>query len=125
MVRRYFAYGLTPASVNGFHFLGLTESNRMSIYPTELIAKAEFEMRIFERVSQETGKQLLNEVKSLRAILQELSECPFDIDQATVSKNGLEWTMQNAPNQVAGNMSVRLSTIRKVKSRGAMEFIDV
>jgi C4-dicarboxylate-specific signal transduction histidine kinase len=72
MVRRYFVSGLTPASVNGFHFLGLTESNYMSIYPTELIAKAEFEMRTFERVSQETGKELLNEVKSLRTELQKM-----------------------------------------------------
>lgn len=44
----------------------------MSIYPTELIAKAEFEMRTFERVSQETGKELLNEVKSLRTELQKM-----------------------------------------------------
>ena len=27
----------------------------MSVYPTELVAKAEFELRTFERVSQETG----------------------------------------------------------------------
>lgn len=39
----------------------------MSIYPTELIAKAEFELRTFERVSQETGNQLLAEVKEYRA----------------------------------------------------------
>lgn len=36
-------------------------------YPTELVAKAEFELRVFERVSQETGKELLDEVKRHRA----------------------------------------------------------
>lgn len=35
-------------------------------YPTELIAMAEYEMKVFERVSQSTAQKLIDEVKSLR-----------------------------------------------------------
>lgn len=38
-------------------------------YPTELIEMAEYEVRIFERVSSTTSQLLIDEVKKLRAIL--------------------------------------------------------
>jgi hypothetical protein len=38
-------------------------------YPTELIEIAEYEVRIFERVSSTTSQLLIDEVKKLRAIL--------------------------------------------------------
>lgn len=45
----------------------------MSIYPTELLAQYEFEMRIFERPSVETSKKLVQEVKRLHAALTEIA----------------------------------------------------
>lgn len=36
-------------------------------YPTELVEKAEYEAHVFERVSAETGVELIEEVKRLRA----------------------------------------------------------
>ena len=38
-----------------------------NVYPTELIAKAQYEMRIFERVGADTGEELIAEVLRLRA----------------------------------------------------------
>jgi len=43
-----------------------------SIYPTELVEKAKFEMAIFERVSAETGNELIAEVLRLRAQVNEM-----------------------------------------------------
>lgn len=39
-------------------------------YPTELIAKAKYELGIFDRVAAETGSELVAEVERLREILQ-------------------------------------------------------
>lgn len=39
-------------------------------YPTELIAKANYEIRIFDRVAMDTGAELLAEVVRLRAIIE-------------------------------------------------------
>lgn len=36
-------------------------------YPTELIEKAKYEMKVFERVSSATGEQLISEVERLRS----------------------------------------------------------
>lgn len=38
-------------------------------YPTELVEKANFEIRIFERVAMDTGIELLAEVIRLREII--------------------------------------------------------
>lgn len=43
-----------------------------SVYPTELVEKAKFEMTIFERVSAETGNELIAEVLRLRAQVNEM-----------------------------------------------------
>jgi hypothetical protein len=43
-------------------------------YPTELVAKAKYEMQIFERVAQETGAELVAEVDRLREALTELRD---------------------------------------------------
>lgn len=39
-------------------------------YPTELVAKAKFELETFERVAAETGAELVQEVERLRDLLQ-------------------------------------------------------
>lgn len=39
----------------------------MMTYPTELVEKAKYEMKVFERVSADTGTELIAEVKRLRA----------------------------------------------------------
>lgn len=44
-----------------------TEQN--GVYTTALIAKAEFEMRVFERVSKDTGQLLIDEVKRLQELI--------------------------------------------------------
>lgn len=38
----------------------------MPRYPVELVAKAEYELRVFERVSRDTGVELLAEVIAWR-----------------------------------------------------------
>ena len=38
-------------------------------YPTELVAKAKYELQIFERVSADTGRELVAEVERLREII--------------------------------------------------------
>lgn len=43
------------------------------VYPTELIEKAEYELKVFERCSQETCEELINEVKALRAKIDRIS----------------------------------------------------
>jgi hypothetical protein len=45
-------------------------AQRPSGYPTELVAKAKYEMRVFERVSAETGAELIAEVERLRAEIE-------------------------------------------------------
>lgn len=61
-----------------------------SIYPTELVEKAKFEMVIFERVSAETGNELIAEVLRLRAqVLQQ---------QAQIDRfEGEEYNRQQSP----------------------------
>ena len=39
-------------------------------YPTELIEKAKFELKTFERVSADTGVELVAEVERLREVLK-------------------------------------------------------
>jgi hypothetical protein len=41
----------------------------VQVYPTELVAKAKYEMEVFERVSSDTGAELIAEVERLRAII--------------------------------------------------------
>ena len=48
--------------------------------------------------------------------LEDLLECPYHIDEATVSKAGLEATMNANPHQVVGNMSVALARVRKARA---------
>jgi len=40
-------------------------------YPEELIPKAKYELDVFERVSMDTGKELVAEVELLRALMSE------------------------------------------------------
>jgi len=39
-------------------------------YPTELVARAKYEIRVFERVAMDTGIELLAEVERLRELLR-------------------------------------------------------
>ena len=39
-------------------------------YPTDLVARAKYEMHVFERVSAETGTELIAEVERLRAEIE-------------------------------------------------------
>lgn len=48
------------------------DTKAKNVYPTELVEKAKFEMTIFERVSAETGNELIEEVLRLRAQVNEL-----------------------------------------------------
>lgn len=48
------------------------DTRAKNVYPTELIEKAKFEMTIFERVSAETGNELIAEVLRLRAQVDEM-----------------------------------------------------
>lgn len=52
----------------------------------------------------------------LLAALQEIIECPFTIDDATVAACGLEETMRLSPYQVVAEMSVSLSRIRNARA---------
>jgi hypothetical protein len=47
-------------------------------YPTELIAQAEYEMKIFERCGSITCQNLINEVKKLRAIIETSKKAKVD-----------------------------------------------
>lgn len=40
-------------------------------YPTELIAKAKYELEVFDRVAADTGAELVAEVVRLREMLEE------------------------------------------------------
>lgn len=48
-------------------FIMAKKSATKDVYPTELVAKAKYEMRIFERVASDTGEELILEVIRLRA----------------------------------------------------------
>jgi len=61
-------------------------------------------------------KQAENDRDALLWILKELLECPYQIDDATVSSRGLEETMQTHPHQVVGNMSVALHRVRMAQA---------
>lgn len=43
-------------------------------WPTEVVAKAEYEIGIFERPSSATSLELIEEVKKLRAMLRQLAD---------------------------------------------------
>lgn len=45
-------------------------AQRTSEYPKEIVAKAKYEMHVFERVSAETGAELIAEVERLRAEIE-------------------------------------------------------
>jgi hypothetical protein len=47
-------------------------------YPTELIAQAEYEMKIFERCGSITCQNLINEVKKLRATIETIKQAKVD-----------------------------------------------
>ena len=54
-------------------------------YPTELIAKAKYELQVFERVAMDTGEELVSEVERLRAALVELTRLdPPETERANV-----------------------------------------
>jgi hypothetical protein len=56
-------------------------------WPTELVAKAEFEIRIFERPSIDTSRALLEEVKKLRAMLRQLADATDNLAVSPTSVN--------------------------------------
>lgn len=41
-------------------------------YPTELVAKAKYEMHVFERVSADTAAELIAEVVMLRSLIRDM-----------------------------------------------------
>ena len=43
-------------------------------YPTELVEKAKFEMKTFDRVAADTGNELIAEVERLREIIRRAKE---------------------------------------------------
>jgi hypothetical protein len=58
------------------------------VYPTELVEKAKYEIEIFERVSADTGQELLDEVirlreMSLETALQVVAEHQRQVDLDT------------------------------------------
>lgn len=65
-------------------------------YPTELVAKAEYETEIFERVASDTGAELLAEVKRLRAQI------------------GLNWYLWNTD---IGNFLACAQTVEKARTK--------
>lgn len=64
----------------------------------------------------EHDKRLVTSAPDLLDALEDLLECPYHIDEATVSKAGLEATMNANPHQVVGNMSVALLRVRKARA---------
>jgi hypothetical protein len=63
---------------------------------------------------------LLDEITELRkqheqdmALLLEMYECPYVLDEATIPKAGIE----AAPDQVVGTLHVALQRMRKLKAR--------
>jgi hypothetical protein len=56
-------------------------------WPTEIVAKAEFEIRIFESPSIDTSRALLEEVKKLRATLRQLAEATDNLAVSPTSVN--------------------------------------
>lgn len=70
-----------------------------------------------ERTNElDANAKLVAAAPDLLEALEDLLECPYHIDEATVSKAGLEATMNANPHQVVGNMSVALARVRKARA---------
>ena len=54
------------------------------IYPTELVAKAKYELEIFERVAADTGAELVAEVVILRSLVREMRAAAKDVGGAAI-----------------------------------------
>jgi hypothetical protein len=60
-------------------------------YPTEVVAKAEYEIGIFERAAADTSQELVDEVKRLRAVIQALTSAsdPVTFDALLAQAKGM------------------------------------
>jgi hypothetical protein len=67
-------------------------------------------------IHAQKAAKLFAAAEDLLAALKDIVDCPFEIDTATISHMGLEPTMQMAPTQVIGNMSIALQRLRNAKA---------
>ena len=61
----------------------------MSGYPKGLVEKAEYELHVFERVSADTGQELLDEVKRHRANTANRTKVALKLHQAGLGNTGV------------------------------------
>ncbi len=52
-------------------------------YPTEVVAKAEYEISIFERPAVDTSIELIAEVKHLRQIIEGLTNAIYNLESSS------------------------------------------
>lgn len=75
-----------------------------------------FQDRIAGSPERKANARLIAAAPDLLAALEDLLGCPYCLDEATVSKEGLEETMKARPYQVVVNMSVSLQRLRNAQS---------
>lgn len=65
-------------------------------YPTEVVARAEYEISIFERPAVDTSIELIAEVKHLRQIIEGLTNAIYNLDDNGCGCIGLDHARQLA-----------------------------